>query len=521
MDSISGAKRINEDYMARSSGSVNNGAKKIRTDRVSDDEISKVVHIRSLPSDVTETEVIQIGLNYGKVTNLLMLKGKNQAFLEMENEDVAKQMVDDCYQNPPTIRQRITYVQYSNHRELKTDDSPSQLKAQAALEAMRQTEGGANHVLRVVVENMMYPITLEILHKIFSKFGTVLKTIIFNKNNQFQALIQMGDAVQSQTAKLSLDGQNIYNGCCTLRIEYSKLSSLNVKYNNDKSRDYTRTDLPSNSGNSGAGLLATPQQLLSSASLLSNPLQAQLAAAAVIHQAQLKLQSVRGSSMNDSYVDQLQNAASFSNALNSPPQQLSNDSAVLLVSNLNDDGAVTPRVLFTLFGVYGDVIRVKILFQKQNTALVQMADSSQAQTAMRYLHSIKLFGKPLHIVTSRHSYVQMPKDGQDGARLTQDYSNSPLHRFKNPGSKNYQNIYPPSDVLHLSNIPSEVTEDTLREKFGMYGTVKGFKFFQKDRRMAVIQMKDLSEAVLCLVMLHNEKLSESNHLRVSFSKGHI
>lgn len=42
----------------------------------------------------------------------------------------------------------------------------------------------------------------------------------------------------------SLDGQNIYNACCTLRIGFSKLTSLNVKYNNDKSRDYTRPDLP-------------------------------------------------------------------------------------------------------------------------------------------------------------------------------------------------------------------------------------------------------------------------------------
>ena len=43
----------------------------------------------------------------------------------------------------------------------------------------------------------------------------------------------------------SLDSQNIYNGCCTLRIDYSKLSSLNVKYNNDKSRDFTNPNLPS------------------------------------------------------------------------------------------------------------------------------------------------------------------------------------------------------------------------------------------------------------------------------------
>lgn len=46
----------------------------------------------------------------------------------------------------------------------------------------------------------------------------------------------------------ALDGQNIYNACCTLRIDFSKLVNLNVKYNNDKSRDYTRPDLPSGDG---------------------------------------------------------------------------------------------------------------------------------------------------------------------------------------------------------------------------------------------------------------------------------
>ena len=54
----------------------------------------------------------------------------------------------------------------------------------------------------------------------------------------------MTEAVDSLVLQ-SLDGQNIYNACCTLRISFSKLTSLNVKYNNDKSRDYTRPDLPS------------------------------------------------------------------------------------------------------------------------------------------------------------------------------------------------------------------------------------------------------------------------------------
>lgn len=50
----------------------------------------------------------------------------------------------------------------------------------------------------------------------------------------------------------SLDGQNIYNNCCTLRIDFSKLASLNVKYNNEKSRDYTNPSLPAGDAGSNS-----------------------------------------------------------------------------------------------------------------------------------------------------------------------------------------------------------------------------------------------------------------------------
>lgn len=39
---------------------------------------SRVVHIRSLPNDAAETDVVQIGLPFGKMTNVLVLKQKNQ-----------------------------------------------------------------------------------------------------------------------------------------------------------------------------------------------------------------------------------------------------------------------------------------------------------------------------------------------------------------------------------------------------------------------------------------------------------
>jgi hypothetical protein len=52
-----------------------------------------------------------------------------------------------------------------------------------------------------------------------------------------------------------LEGQNIYTGCCTLSLQYSNLESLTVKYNNDKSRDFTNPNLPA--GDSGGASSAS------------------------------------------------------------------------------------------------------------------------------------------------------------------------------------------------------------------------------------------------------------------------
>ncbi len=55
-----------------------NDSKKFKGDIRSPSVPSRVIHVRKLPNDINEAEVISLGLPFGKVTNLLMLKGKNQ-----------------------------------------------------------------------------------------------------------------------------------------------------------------------------------------------------------------------------------------------------------------------------------------------------------------------------------------------------------------------------------------------------------------------------------------------------------
>lgn len=532
--------RGSDELLSSPSGGVSNGsvispsvnidandAKKAKLEK-SNGAPSRVIHIRNIPNEVTEAEIVHLGIPFGKVTNVLVLKGKNQAFLEMADENAAVTMVNYFTSCTAQLRNRAVYVQFSNHKELKTDQTHSNANpsAQAALQAAtamvgtqhNETQGGPNTVLRVIIEHMLYPVTLDVLYQIFTRVGKVLKIVTFTKNNTFQALIQYPDVVTAQAAKMTLDGQNIYTACCTLRVEYSKLTSLNVRYNNDKSRDYTNPTLPTGDSvldsalaiGGGPGVLPTPFTGMQS-SLSSS------------------LAGYGGSPMGGmggmpTFTGMpLAGVAPSNSALGVAGLRMGGQlhSCVVHVYNLNEE-MVTPDSLFTLFGVYGDVQRVKILYNKKDSALVQMSEPHQAHLAISHLDKVTLWGKTLRVNSSKHATVQLPKEGQPDAGLTKDYCNSPLHRFKKPGSKNYQNIYPPSTTLHLSNIPPSVDEDQIKQAFEDNGaSVKEFKFFPKDRKMALIQLASQEEAMIALIKMHNYQLSDSSHLRVSFSKSAI
>ncbi|CAF1235573.1 unnamed protein product [Adineta steineri] len=565
----------NGDGVSNSNSQITDVAKKSRSEPALP---SRVVHLRNI--EANELEVVQLGLPFGRVTNFLNLRKKAQAFLEFDATDSAKQMVDYFTSVPAMRNGRQIFAQYSNHGELRTD--PSNRTNQQAHVALAQAtdlyetaqKGGPNCVLRVSIINMLFPVTIDVLYQIFSKFGTVLKIITFTKNDKFQALIQSKDPNGAAQAKLQLHGQNIYNGCCTLQIEYSKLHSLTVKFNNDKSRDYTNPTLPSGEGlapqqqelermHSNANLLSlqrstsnddyrydyytaaargrppstsgTPSyDMQAGGSHLMSPLQAPSNTynpgagqpqyghpyGSPHHQVPPMHGLPPGHAAAAAHMHAVHQQAQQQLQQQNPHMMPVQNGPVILVSNLNEN-MTTPESLFTLFGVYGDVHRVKILFNKKDSALIQFATPQQAAIAHQNLDHITMFGKQIKVSFSKHQFVQMPKDGAADMGLTKDFTNSPLHRFKKPGSKNYNNIHPPGSVLHLSNIPNETSEEEIRNIFSQYGTIKRFKFFEKDRKMALIEMETIEEAIAALINTHNYRLADSMHLRVSFSKSKL
>ena len=70
--------------------------------------------------------------------------------------------------------------------------------------------------------------------------------------------------------------------------------------------------------------------------------------------------------------------------------------------------------------------------------------------AVSKMDKVKLFDKVISVGMSKFPEIQIPIKNDGG--LAKDYSTSPLHRFKKPGSKNFFNIFSPNLTLHLSNI---------------------------------------------------------------------
>lgn len=185
---------------------------------------------------------------------------------------------------------------------------------------------------------------------------------------------------------------------------------------------------------------------------------------------------------------------------------------------------VTPYKIFRLFSLYGNVTKVKIMFKKRDTALIQYMDSYQAKLAKLYLNGCQ-FGDTdtyIKVNTSKSQYIIMPKKGAanetEESMLAQDFSHSKEHRYKIAGSRNFQNIAPPSKVLHLSNLPKNISEEGLQELFSPIAEFSKIKFFEVGgKTMAHAEFDSVSTAIEVIVTFHNYNI-EGRYLKLSFSK---
>ncbi|XP_078163833.1 polypyrimidine tract-binding protein homolog 3-like isoform X2 [Carex rostrata] len=200
-------------------------------------EPSKVIHVRNVGLEIAEADLLQLIQPFGVASKVVMLRAKNQALVQMHDVASAVSALQYYSTVQPSVRGRNVYLQFSSHQELTTADQNAQGRKS-------DQDSQPNRILLVTIHHMIYPITVEVLHQVFSPHGFVEKIVTFQKTAGFQALIQFQSRQSALQARTSLQGRNIYDGCCQLDIQFSNLNELQVNCNNDRSRDFTNPSLP-------------------------------------------------------------------------------------------------------------------------------------------------------------------------------------------------------------------------------------------------------------------------------------
>ncbi|GJY55719.1 polypyrimidine tract-binding protein homolog 3 [Tanacetum coccineum] len=78
---------------------------------------------------------------------------------------------------------RIAEARYEDERSTIAISKPNDLTARVQVQDLEQTTQGQgdepNRILLVTIHHMLYPITVEVLHQVFSPHGYIKKVIIF------------------------------------------------------------------------------------------------------------------------------------------------------------------------------------------------------------------------------------------------------------------------------------------------------------------------------------------------------
>ncbi|XP_030921545.1 heterogeneous nuclear ribonucleoprotein L, partial [Geospiza fortis] len=154
---------------------------------------------------------------------------KRQALVEFEDILGACNAVNYAADNQIYFAGHPAFVNYSTSQKISRPGDSDDAR-------------GVNNVLLFTILNPIYSITTDVLYTICNPCGPVQRIVIFRKNG-VQAMVEFDSVQSAQRAKASLNGADIYSGCCTLKIEYAKPSRLNVFKNDQDTWDYTNPNL--------------------------------------------------------------------------------------------------------------------------------------------------------------------------------------------------------------------------------------------------------------------------------------
>ncbi|TRZ08693.1 hypothetical protein HGM15179_018416 [Zosterops borbonicus] len=448
---------------------------------------SPVVHIRGLIDGIVEADLVEALQEFGPISYVVVMPKKRQALVEFEDILGACNAVNYAADNQIYFAGHPAFVNYSTSQKISRPGDSDDAR-------------GVNNVLLFTILNPIYSITTDVLYTICNPCGPVQRIVIFRKNG-VQAMVEYPSA---QRAKASLNGADIYSGCCTLKIEYAKPSRLNVFKNDQDTWDYTNPNL-SGTGDPGGN----PNKRQRQPPLLGD------------HPAEYGTGSAGGAGgLGRGLGVGLGTGLGYGHPPPPPPPPPDYgphaDSPVLMVYGLDQAKMNCDRV-FNVFCLYGNVEKVKFMKSKPGAAMVEMADGYAVDRAITHLNNNFMFGQKLNVcVSKQHAIMPGQSYGlEDGSCSYKDFSGSRNNRFSTPEQAAKNRIQHPSNVLHFFNAPLDVTEDNFYEICDELGvkrpsSVKVFSGKSERSSSGLLEWDSKSDALETLGFLNHFQMKNPN-----------
>jgi len=320
-----------------------------------------------------------------------------------------------------------------------------------------------NHILLITVLNAKFPINVEVMYKVCTIVGTIKRIVCFERNTVVQAMVEFETLESASKARTSLHGCDIYNNCCTMKVEFSKMESLKVRENGPMSWDFTmseggevarRTIL--NAPDMGGDMMGGGvRQDFHGQDFMAG-----------MRSMDMMGHSGHGGPGPGNHNDMMMGGPG-------PAHGRGDDrSCVVVVHNLAT-GEMNCDRLFNLVCQYGNVSKIFFMKTKPGCAMIEMGDHEGAQRIISNLQSTLLFGNKLQLdLSKKHIRItNAPLEFKldDGTNSVKDYvSDWRLNRFNTKEMARKNRILAPTKVIHFYGVSRDMSEDDIEKLFEEY-----------------------------------------------------
>ncbi|KAF6775369.1 hypothetical protein AHF37_05034 [Paragonimus kellicotti] len=229
---------------------------------------SCTIVVIELPTGCTEQDLIGLFSRYGPVKNAKLVCNGYAGLVEFCEISSPTRLVHAAKINPFYVGSNHVRLEFSTESVLPSMDRKIETKASAP-------EDEATRILHLDIAAANYSITVDVIKAICEPHGKLLRIFIGKKNvdSSLEVLVEFESVEDAKKAKEHLDGADIYSGCCSLTVTYSKLQKVHVTKNDVDSWDFTgpnaNVEGPLNTNSGQRTLLSSTAPLVSPSQTVS------------------------------------------------------------------------------------------------------------------------------------------------------------------------------------------------------------------------------------------------------------